>query len=187
MSQQNVEVVRKPLGVRERSSRTLDQRLSLRFPKLASLQRRLFFRLPPSSRLRQAALWRGARLGIEAFNRQDFEVALLYYHPEFEFRPPRELADSGIADRSYRGHAGYVSFMSGWFSAWGAFRFEPGELIDLGDRVLVLAKLAGRGGGSGVVVDQSFAAVYDQRGAMIIRQQDYFEPAEALKDVGLAE
>ena len=36
MSQENVEFVRKPLRVRERSSRTLDQRLSLRFPRLAA-------------------------------------------------------------------------------------------------------------------------------------------------------
>jgi ketosteroid isomerase-like protein len=187
MSEEHAEVVRKPLRVRERSSRTLDQRLAIRFPKYPRIVSRLVSRLPPRSRLRQAALWRTSRLGIEAFNRQDFEAVLVNYHPGFEFCPPRELADLGIVDPSYRGHAGYLRFMSSWFGAWGAFRFEPQELIDLGDRAVILAKMAGRGGGSGVVVDQRFAAVYDQRDGMVIRQQDYFEPAEALEAVGLHE
>ena len=59
MSQENVEIVRKPLGVRERSRRTLDERLSLRFPRLAAAFLGRIGKLPPGSRLRQAALWRG--------------------------------------------------------------------------------------------------------------------------------
>jgi hypothetical protein len=39
---------------------------------------------------------------------------------------------------------------------------EPQELIDLGARAVVLAKLVGHGGASGVEVDQRFAAVYDR-------------------------
>lgn len=187
MSQDSFQVVRKPLRVQEGSSRTFDQRLALRLPRLAATYARLLSRLPPSSRLRQAALWRTSRLGIEALNRQDFKAALLNYHAEVEFRPPRQLAGAGIAEPSYRGHAGYMRFMSDWLSAWGTFRFEPQELIDLGDRVVVLAKLAARGGGSGAAVDQSFAGVYDSKDGRIIRQQDYFDPAEALEAVGLRE
>src|SRR5512132_1153989 len=41
MSQENVEVVRQPLQLRERSSRTLDQRLAMRFPRLYAVQARL--------------------------------------------------------------------------------------------------------------------------------------------------
>jgi hypothetical protein len=72
MSEEHAEVVRKPLRVRERSSRTLDQRLAIRFPTYPRILSRLLSRLPPSSRLRRAALWRSAQLGTEAFNRQDF-------------------------------------------------------------------------------------------------------------------
>ena len=74
MSGENAEVVRKLLRVRERSGRTLDQRLAIRFPSYPRILNRLFSRLPPRSRLRQAALWRAFRLGTEAFNRQDFEA-----------------------------------------------------------------------------------------------------------------
>jgi hypothetical protein len=64
MSEENEEIVRKPLQVRERSSRTLDQRLFLRFPRLATASFRLITKLPPGSRLRQAVVWRAARLAL---------------------------------------------------------------------------------------------------------------------------
>jgi hypothetical protein len=141
---ENAEVVRKPWRVRERSRRTLDERSGIRFPKVPRLTSRLVSRLPPSSQLRQAALWREFRRNAEAFNRRDLEAVLLNDHPDFEFCPPRQLADSGIADPSYRGRDGSLRFMSGWFSAWGDFRFGPKEAIDLGDRGVVVGKLAGR-------------------------------------------
>jgi ketosteroid isomerase-like protein len=168
MSQEKVEMVRKPLRIRERSSRTLDQRFALRFPGLAEASGRLIGRLPPTSRLRQAAAERWVRLGFEAFNRRDFEAILTLYHPRFELCAARELVDSGIADPSYRGHAAYVAFTSGWLDAWGAFHLEPHEMIDLGHRVVVLGTLSGRGGKSGAPVDQSVGIVYDQENARVI-------------------
>jgi len=53
MAEENEGIVRKPLRVREQSRRTLDQRLALRFPRLASASARLFGKLPPTSRIRQ--------------------------------------------------------------------------------------------------------------------------------------
>jgi hypothetical protein len=84
MSQENVEVVRKPLRVRERSSRTLDERLALRFPRLFAAYFRRILKLPSGSRLRQAALWRAARLATEAFNRRDLDVVLVGLAPDWE-------------------------------------------------------------------------------------------------------
>ena len=96
MSQEKVEVVRKPLRVRERSSRTLDQRLSLRFPRLAAVNARLIGRLPLGSRLRQAAVWRSARLAAEAYNRRDLAAALIGCHPEFEYYTDRAWVEAGL-------------------------------------------------------------------------------------------
>jgi hypothetical protein len=101
MSQENVEVVRKPLRVRERSSRALDERL-LMFPRLAAAYvprvARLIDRLPPSSRLRQAVLWRSMRATMEAWNRRDLDVALLGQHPDCKHHPPREFVEAGVRD-----------------------------------------------------------------------------------------
>ena len=112
MSRENVEVVRKPLRVRERSSRTLDQRLALRLPWLADAYARLVGRLPPTSRLRQAVLWRAARLGLEAWNRRDLPAFQVGRLPDWEFRPARELVEAGLLEPCYRGPAGYRDFAS---------------------------------------------------------------------------
>jgi ketosteroid isomerase-like protein len=189
MSQENVEIVRKPLRVRERSNRTLDQRLALRFPRLNSSYRRLLGRLPPSSRLRQAGVWRAARLGTEAFNRGDLDAFLLGYHPNCEFHPPREFVEAGLMEPCYRGPAGYRGgFASAWSEGWGAdTRLEPVELIDLGDRAVVLADLPVRALASGVPLTPKFATVYTLNEGRVIRSQDYLDRAEALEAVGLRE
>jgi hypothetical protein len=87
MSQENVEVVRKPLRANQRSSRTLDMRLLLRFPGLAVAYLRLIDKLPPRSRLRQAAVWRGIRLGVEAYNRRDLDAVAIAFHPDLKYYP----------------------------------------------------------------------------------------------------
>ena len=93
MSQENVEFVRKPLRVRAQSSRTLDQRLALRFPWLGDANVRLIDRLPPKSRIRQAAVWRAARLAVEAYNRRDLDAFMATYAPDLALyaHPDRPL------------------------------------------------------------------------------------------------
>ena len=82
MSRKNVEVVRRPLPVRQVSNRTLDQRLLLRFPRLTAVYVRLIGRLSPASRLRRAAIGRGVRLGVEAYNRRDLKAAVVGWTPD---------------------------------------------------------------------------------------------------------
>jgi len=112
MSREKVEVVRKPLRVRERSSRTFDQRLLLRFPWLATASFRLIARLPPGSPIRQLALWRAVRLAVEAYNRRDLDVVAVGYHPDLEYYPYREFVAAGLAEPRYHGlpllHRGHL-------------------------------------------------------------------------------
>jgi hypothetical protein len=114
ISPDDVEVVRKPLHVREPSTRTLDQRLALRFPRLFTAYARLIGKLPPRSRLRQAAVWRGFRLATEAFNRRDLDAALIGYHPDRELHPPREFVEGGFAESCYRGPGGFRKYVAEW-------------------------------------------------------------------------
>jgi hypothetical protein len=62
MSQGGEAIVRKPLRAHERSSRTHDHWLSLRFPRFAAANARLIGKLPPGSRLRRAGPPRAVRL-----------------------------------------------------------------------------------------------------------------------------
>jgi hypothetical protein len=155
MAQEKVDPVRTPLRVRERSGRTLDQRLALWLPRASRLARRWGSRLPPNSRLRRASLPRTVALRYEAFNRRDLEAALINYHPDLELLPPRRMIESGIVESSYHGHDGYRSFFSVWLGVWGAYQGVPQELFDLGDHLLTLGYLEARGESSGVASRRS--------------------------------
>ena len=188
MSLENVEVVRKPLRVRLRSSRTLDERLALRFPRLAYTYARMIGRLAPTSRVRQAVLWRAARLGMEAWNRRDLAAFQLGRLPGWEFHPARELVEAGLVESCYHGPAGYRDFVSSWFEVWGAdARIEAVELIDLGNRLVSLAEVPTHGQASGVPVIQKYAWVVTLKDGQVAHQQEYLDHAEALEAVGLRE
>ena len=180
------QVVRKPVRLREGKGRALEQRLIARVPWLATVALRLVARLPPSSRVRQAALWRGVRLAAEAFNRGDLDALAPTRDPDFEFRPPREAVDSGSFEPCYRGAAGYGRYVSELSDAWGAdIRIESLELIDMGDRLVLLYEAPVRAQASGVPWTGKLASVTILAKGRVIRQQDYMDHDEALEAVGL--
>ena len=188
MSQRNVGFVRKPLRVRERTSRTLGQRLGIRFPWWVATQAALMARLPPTSRLRSIAVLRGTRLGMEAFNRRDVDAAVLAAHSDFETNPPREFVELGFFESSYRGPEGFRKYMSTWSEVLGPeLAVQPAELIDLGDRVVLLADLVGRAQASGAPFTGKIATVSTLKDGRATGVQMYLAHAEALEAVGLPE
>jgi len=188
MSNRAGQIVRRPLRVRQRSRRTLDQRLLLSFPRLAAAAFRLIGRLPPSSRVRQAALWRGVQYGLEAYNRRDLEVVSMGFGPDLEYYPYREFVEAGLAEPCYHGPAGYRDYIAGTYEVWGAdVRLEPTELIDLGDRLVVLADMPMRAQASGVPLGETYACVQTLKDGRVVRHHDYLDQAEALEAVGLRE
>jgi ketosteroid isomerase-like protein len=182
------QIVRKPLRARERSSRTLDQRLALRFPRLAAATARMIGKLPPGSRLRQAAVWRSARLGVEAYNRRDLDAVVIGWHPEFEYLPGRAWVEAGLVEQCYRGLEGYRKYIAGVDQVWGGENYlKPVELIDLGERLVILADGSMRAQASGVPLTEAFASVSTLKDGRLVRQQEYYDHAEALEAVGLSD
>jgi SnoaL-like protein len=160
VSNENVEVVRGPLQVRQRSTRTLEQRIGIRFPWLVATQAALIGRMPPTSPLRNRMVWRGTRLGMEAFNRRDVAAAVLAGHADFEMNPPREFVEMGFFEPSYRGPEGFREYVSTWSEVLGAdLAVQPTEVIDLGERVVLLADLVGRAQASGAPFTGKIATV----------------------------
>jgi ketosteroid isomerase-like protein len=180
------QIVRKPLRVGERSRRTLDQRLSLRFPRLAAANARLIGKLAPGSRLRQASLWRSARLALEAYNRRDLDAVVIGCDPEFEYRPGRQWVEAGLVERCYRGLEGYRNYVASTDEVWGGENYlRPVELVDLGERIVMLADAPMRAQASGVPLTEAFALVATLKDGRTIHAQEYYDHAEALKSVGL--
>jgi hypothetical protein len=173
--------------VRQRSGRTLDQRLSLRFPRFGAANARLIGKLPPGSRLRQAALPRAVRLASEAYNRRDLDAVVIGWHRECEYIPGREWIEAGLVEPCYRGLEGYRKYVAATSEVWGAENYlMPLELIDLGDRFVVLANVPMRAQASGVSLTEAFAYVATLKDGRPIRLQEYYNHGEALKAVGLA-
>jgi ketosteroid isomerase-like protein len=186
MSQENVEAVRQPLRLAVDSSRRLEERLVLRVPSIQTLVVRVWSKLPPQSRLRQAILRRLVRSGFEAANRGDLEVTFVSYDRDVEFFPPRGLV--GLGDEaSYRGLEARVRYERQWRAEWGDFRYEPDELRDLGDRLLVIGRIRSSGLSSGAAIDSDFANLFTLSAGQIIREQVFFNRAEALELAGLRE
>jgi ketosteroid isomerase-like protein len=186
MAQGDVKFVRKPLAVRKRSSRTLDERLLLRFPKLATASARLLARLPPGSRLRQALLWRFARLGVEAYNRRDLEAIGINYHPQFEYCPARNWVEAGLLEPSYAGAEGHRAYITSTAEVFGSEVYVmPTELIDAGQHLVVLANVPMRAQASGIELTEAFAMVSTMQDGMILRIQEYYDQDEALRAAGL--
>ena len=177
-----------PLRAEKRPSRTLDQRLSLRFPRLFAVFARLIARLPPSSHLRQAVLRRSAALSIEAYNRRDLEAFAIGSDPDFEYHPARNVVEAGLIEPCYRGREGHRKYVAATAEVWGAEVYlDPVELIDLGDRLVLLTNAPMRAQGSGISLTEAFAVVSTLKDGRVIRYQEYFDHAEALVAVGLSE
>ena len=182
------QIVRRPLRAGERSSRTLDQRLSLRFPRLAAANARLIGKLPPGSRLRQAALWRTVRLVVEAYNRRDLDAVVIGWHSEFEYYPDRDWVEAGLVEPCYRGPEAYRKYVATVDEVWGGENYlKPVELIDLGERIVVLADGRMRAQASGVPLTEEFALVSTPKDGRAIHLQEYYDHADALEAVGLRE
>ena len=92
-----------------------------------------------------------------------------------------------IDGNSFQRREGMQAYFADVDGAWEELRLIYDEYRDLGDRVLVLGRLEGRGRGSGAVVETPQGAVADFRDGKLSSVRSYLDHAEALKAVGLAE
>jgi ketosteroid isomerase-like protein len=186
---ENLEVVRQPIAVKARSRRRLEQHL-FRFPRtVAFLVRagwRLLSVLSPRSRLRQAIVRRYVQHGFEATNRRDFEAAFGLYHPNVESIVPAQFVALGF-DPVYRGREARIDAQRRWVAEWDDLRFELKELVDLGDRILVITRMKGSGLSSGAAAEMDCVFLYTVSAEGVIREQFFFDRSEALEAAGLSE
>jgi ketosteroid isomerase-like protein len=186
MSQDNVEIVRQPIAVRERSHRRIEERFALRFPRGLAFVARRVFRMPPRSRLRQAILRRSVRVGLEAVNRGDYEAAFALSDPGIELNSPADMIGLGEASVTH-GREERVRFQERWTTQWGEMRFEPDELIDLGDgRLLVIGRMKGSGLSSGAAFENEWANLLTLAGGRVVREQVFRDHGDALEAAGLS-
>jgi ketosteroid isomerase-like protein len=126
-----------------------------------------------------------ARPANDAYNRRDVDGLFAELAtPDFEYYPAIVRALDG---GGYRGRDGVERFAVDTRENWEELQTIAEEFRDLGDRVLVLGRMKGRGKSSGVPVDQPFANILDFRGDRIWRSRVYLDHAEGLRAAGLSE
>ncbi|MGH2955080.1 MAG: nuclear transport factor 2 family protein [Haloechinothrix sp.] len=184
MSQQDV--VRIPFERKGPASRRrrLDDRIVVRAPVLAQLTAALAFGLPRRSTLRRRLLLFLTRRASAAVERADLELLMrVMYHPAAELRFAGRFADF---DQTYRGREAAFAAYRAWIDSWEEYRREPKEIVDLGDRVLVLVRESGRGTGSGTPTEAQIAMLLTFRRGRVVKHQEFFGWDEALETFGLS-
>ena len=91
------------------------------------------------------------------------------------------------SEKRYAGLDGLRTFMLDWMAPWIAYRIEIEEVIDLGERVLLLNKDRGLREGSTQEVRGRVGAVFTIRDGKVARLDAYTTHADALRAVGLSE
>ena len=90
-------------------------------------------------------------------------------------------------DRVYRGSDSVRRFWQEWFSAWETLIFDY-ELVDAGERVVMLLDMTMRGRSTGIEVPfGKFAWVSTFRDGLVVRVKLYMSQSEALEAVALSE
>jgi ketosteroid isomerase-like protein len=176
--------IRKPRFVRGDSRLTLEQRLAIGFPRLAARGNRLILRLPATSRIRRALLWRAVRLGYAAQNATN-QVNVANLTPDAVLIQPG--AEVG-AEGEFHGPEGFVRGWQVMTDTWDDYHAVPEELIDPGgNQIVVFARLRGRAHASGIPLDEPVAHVFTFRDGQIAKLHVFENRDKALEAVGLSE
>ncbi|HME05339.1 MAG TPA: nuclear transport factor 2 family protein [Solirubrobacteraceae bacterium] len=120
---------------------------------------------------------------VNAFNRRDIDAFAELTTPDFEWVPVMVAIEGEV----FRGREGIETYLGRLDEAWEDYRVAAGEYRDLGDRVLYLGRMVGRGRGSGVPVDTPLGALTDYRDGKCWRLRNFLDHSEALRAAGLAE
>jgi ketosteroid isomerase-like protein len=119
---------------------------------------------------------------VDAFNRGDLETLLAALHPDIEWHVPPVLPEGPV----YHGHAGVRDVWRSLNEPFDAFQIDVEEVLEAGDRVLVMAAVRGRGRESGVEVDTpSFGWIWTLEDGLVVRVEVHPRRALALEALGL--
>ncbi|MEA2428276.1 MAG: hypothetical protein QOF37_1904 [Thermoleophilaceae bacterium] len=124
-----------------------------------------------------------ARRAFEAFATRDLKALLEVLDEDVEFLPvTANLTTGGMP---YRGHEGIRSYFDDVARVWAELRVYPTDYRDLGDTVVALGRIYGRGGG--MIIDRPTGWVWSVRDGKLVSGQVYASHEEALRAAGLSD
>jgi ketosteroid isomerase-like protein len=124
----------------------------------------------------------------DAASQRDSAAVLGLYDPDVEIDVSR--THGAVMDSVYAGtgHAGLRAWSREWHEAWGAVEYEVHELIDVGDDVIAVVTVRGRGRASGADAQFArYAGLWTIRDGKVVHVTWFPGRAEALEAAGLSE
>jgi ketosteroid isomerase-like protein len=114
------------------------------------------------------------RVAYAAFNRGEVEAVMDLLHPDVEWVPP----PSSLDPQPLRGRDAVRRYLApNFFESQSA---EPIEVLEEGDRVLVIARVRARGRESGVELDQTAYHLWTVAEGRAVRFAAFVDRDEAL-------
>jgi len=123
------------------------------------------------------------RKAYEAFARAGSDAVLPFLDPELEWHDLPDQPEAAV----HHGREGFLQAMKDFTEPFAEFTVSVEELRDLGDHVLALLYVRGRGLGSGADFTQKVATLWTLRGNKAIQARTFNDPAKALEAAGLRE
>jgi ketosteroid isomerase-like protein len=115
---------------------------------------------------------------IEEANASGWDAERLvseWVHPEARVYPAPDFPGPDV----YVGREDIAAFIREWTSTFDDLRWDLEQLIDLGDRVAVLARMSGRSRTTGAAVDWPFGVLFGAFGGGMFSEARYFMDHEA--------
>ena len=123
------------------------------------------------------------RRAYEATNRGDYDTVESLFHPEIEFHTFGRSPEAGV----YRGKEAVRGYNENLFQQFDSIRFEMRELMDAGNRVVVMTTQHAVPKGGQHEVNVHVAEVWTLRDGLLAERHSYPTRAEALEAAGLEE
>jgi len=115
--------------------------------------------------------------GVDAYNRGDMQQVVEVFDPEVEVYTSPGLINAG----TYRGHEGFLTWLTNWDEAWEEFRIEIEGIESVGDHHVIVDVLQrARGVGSGAEVEMRLVQLYEIRTGKVSRFHLYLDRDAAL-------
>jgi ketosteroid isomerase-like protein len=125
------------------------------------------------------------RASYEALQRGDLETAWAGFDPEIEW-DFSAYPLPGVASQG-RGRENFLRFIADYTSIWTRYESSPKELIDAGDKVVVVLDETVWGRGSDTPIHRDLFLMWAVRDGKAVKLSVYETKAEALGAAGLRE
>jgi ketosteroid isomerase-like protein len=117
------------------------------------------------------------RQGFQLFEQEGPAAVFRLADPEIEVHAAPGVEPTG----TYRGYEDALRWAQEWFDAWDEFRMQPAEIVEVGDRfVVVTTHQSATGKGSGIEVEIDVSYLFEIRDGRVARFHLYRERVQAL-------